>query len=363
MHLALFSVPLRLNRSLMKRSSVILVHMAFWALSVMIPSVLLLTYKSQITQGMMIYQLVTHVYYAIVFYFIYLLIVPITFGSSNSLFRNIVIFLAAVIFLWFIKIGKTVITDYRFGLGLDKYNIYSITHYITDLINIIIYTLFAVFIKLSIRWYNERKHAADLLIQEHRMELDFLKTQLNPHFFFNTLNNIYSLVYMKSDEAPAALMKLSDIMRYMLYGSKSERVPLGKEIEHLGYYLELEKLRLKDPDFVSLTTEGDLSAHQVPPMLLISIVENAFKHGKKRVSNPGITIDIRADGKRLRFLVTNYTIDDQLKKDKEGSGIGMQNTRRRLELLYPGSHDLRVTRNRGKYTVSIELYSDYNRNS
>lgn len=127
MHLALFSVPLRLNRSLMKRSSVILVHMAFWALSVMIPSVLLLTYKSQITQGMMIYQLVTHVYYAIVFYFIYLLIVPITFGSSNSLFRNIVIFLAAVIFLWFIKIGKTVITDYRFGLGLDKYNIYSIT--------------------------------------------------------------------------------------------------------------------------------------------------------------------------------------------------------------------------------------------
>lgn len=347
----------------MRRSSVILVHMAFWALSVMIPSVLLLTYKSQITQGMMIYQLVTHFYYAIVFYFIYLFIVPITFGSSKALLRNIVIFLAAVIFLWFIKIGKTVITDYRFGLGLDKYNIYSVTHYITDLINIIIYTLFAVFIKLSVKWYNDRKHAADLLIQEHRMELNFLKNQLNPHFFFNTLNNIYSLVYMKSDEAPAALMKLSDIMRYMLYESRSERVPLEKEIEHLGYYLELEKLRLRDPEFVSFNVEGDISAHQVPPMLLISIVENAFKHGKKRVSNPGIIIGIKAEGKRLNFKVSNYTLDDFVKKEKDDSGIGMQNTRRRLELLYPDCHDIRISRNRGKYNVSIELYCENIKNN
>jgi LytS/YehU family sensor histidine kinase len=336
--------------------------MAFWALSVMIPSALLLTYKEQISQGMMIYQLVTHFYYAIVFYFVYLFIVPITFGSSKSLARNLVIFIAAVLFLWFIKIGKTVITDYRFGLGLDQYNIYSVTHYITDLINIIIYTLFAVFIKMTIRWYNERKHAAELMLQEHRMELDFLKTQLNPHFFFNTLNNIYSLVYMKSDEAPAALMKLSDIMRYMLYESKSERVPLEKEVEHLGYYLELEKLRFKDPDFVSLSADGDITAHQVPPMLLISVVENAFKHGKKKVANPGITIEIRAEGKRLRFMVSNYTLDDQPEKIKADSGIGMQNTRRRLELLYPGCHDLRITRNNGKYTVSIELYCETIRN-
>ncbi len=347
----------------MKRSSVILIHIAFWALSVMIPSILLLTYKSQITQGMMIYQLVTHIYYAIVFYFVYLLIVPITFGSSNSLIKNLVIFIAAVIFLWFIKIGKTVVTDYRFGLGLDKYNIYSVTHYLTDLVNIIIYTLFAIFIKLSIRWYNERKHAADLIIQEHRMELDFLKTQLNPHFFFNTLNNIYSLVYMKSDEAPAALMKLSDIMRYMLYESKSERVPLEKEIEHLRYYLELEKLRLKDPEFVSLNVMGEISNHQVPPMLLISVVENAFKHGKKRVSNPGITIDIRSEGKRLRFMVSNYTLDNQPEEGNKNSGIGMQNTRRRLELLYPGCHDLRVSQSRGKYTVSIELYCETNKST
>jgi LytS/YehU family sensor histidine kinase len=167
---------------------------------------------------------------------------------------------------------------------------------------------------------------------------------------------------MKSDEAPAALMKLSDIMRYMLYESKSERVPLEKEIEHLGYYLELEKLRLKDPEFVSLMVEGEISAHQVPPMLLISVVENAFKHGKKRVSNPGITIEIKAEGNRLRFMVSNYTIDNLPEKTKGDSGIGMHNTRRRLELLYPGCHDLRISRNRGKYTVSIELYCETIRN-
>ncbi|MBE0673658.1 MAG: histidine kinase [Bacteroidales bacterium] len=340
----------------MKKSSILLIHLAFWAVSVIIPSVLVLTYKSQITQGMIIFQIITQLYYAIVFYFIYLFIVPATLGSSRGFVRTFIIFGASVLFLWFMKIGKTVIADQRFNLGLDQYNVYSTTHYISDLINIIIYTLFALFLKISISWYNERKRTAEMTIQEHRMELEFLKAQLNPHFFFNTLNNIYSLVYKKSDEAPAALMKLSDIMRYMLYESKAEKVPLDKELEHLGNYLELEKLRLKDPEFISWSVDGDTSMHQVPPMLLLSFVENAFKHGKKRVSNPGIVIKVTATEKRLRFLVSNYTLDNSPETDKEAMGIGLQNNQRRLELLYPGCYDLKISRNREKYTVTLELF-------
>jgi sensor histidine kinase YesM len=268
----------------MKKSSLLLIHLVFWTLSVIIPSMLIFTYKSQITQGMIIYQIITHLYYAIVFYFIYLFIFPVTFGSqSGRFFRNLVIFTASVLFLWLIKIGKTVVIDHKYALELQRYNIYSATHYISDLLNIIIFTLFAVFIRMAIKWYNERRQSAEIMIHEHRMELEFLKAQLNPHFFFNTLNNIYSLVYKKSDEAPAALMKLSDIMRFMLYESKAEMVPLDKELENLNNYLELEKLRLRDPEFISYTVEGDTDMHQVPPMLLLSFVENAFKHGRKEL--------------------------------------------------------------------------------
>jgi len=339
----------------MRRSSVILIHLAFWAISFIVPCILVLTYKSQITGSLVFFQIVTQLYYAIVFYFIYLFIVPATLGSSKKMTRNIVIFIASVLFLWFIKIGKTIVIDHRFGLGLEKYNIYSSAYYLSDFINIVIYTLFAIFINISIKWYNERRQNAEMLLQEHRMELELLKTQLNPHFFFNTLNNIYSLVYKKSDEAPAALMKLADIMRYMLYDSKAEKVPLGKELEHLRNYLELEKLRLRDPEFVSFIAEGETSGYTIPPMLLLSFVENAFKHGKKRVPNPGIEIRLSAKGKRLRFTVTNFTLEKIPGTESSENGIGMQNTRRRLELLYPGCHDLRINRTSSKYTVSLEI--------
>jgi two-component system, LytTR family, sensor kinase len=340
----------------MKRSIKLLIHIAFWIISVIIPAILILTYRSQITQGMVIYQIISQLYFMIVFYLTYFLIVPATIGSSSGILRNLIIFSASITFLWLIKIGKTVLIDHRFALELDKFNIYSTIHYASDFINIIIYTVIALFLRISFNWYEERKTRTELILQEHRMELEFLKAQLNPHFFFNTLNNIYSLVYKKSDEAPAALMKLSDIIRYMLYESKTEHVPLDKEIENLNNYIELQKLRYSDPEFISFTVDGDTFAHQVPPMLLLSFVENAFKHGRKRGSNPGIVIKITATGKRLRFIVSNYTLEDDGKGRKNDSGIGMQNTRRRLELLYPGCYDLQISRTRGKHTVSLELF-------
>jgi two-component system, LytTR family, sensor kinase len=340
----------------MKRSIILLIHLVFWIISVIIPGILMLTYRAQISQGMVVYQIITQIYYIIVFYFVYLLIVPATIGTSKGILRNLIIFLASVIFLWLIKIGKTIVIDHRFSLDLEKFNIYTPVHYASDLVNVIIYTVFALFLRISINWYEQRRTRSEIVLQEHRMELEFLKAQLNPHFFFNTLNNIYSLVYKKSDEAPAALMKLSDIMRYMLYESKAERVSLDKELENLNNYIELQRLRYRDPDYISFTVEGNISVHQVPPMLLLSFVENAFKHGRKRVENPGIVIKISATDNRLRFLVSNFTLDNKSTEQDKGSGIGLNNTRRRLELLYPGCHDLQISRNSEKFTVSLELF-------
>jgi two-component system LytT family sensor kinase len=340
----------------MKKRTIILIHLLFWTIASVIPHVLLLAYSPGMKTGLIIYQSVTQLYYILVFYFIYFFVGPITIGSSRKLTTIIIFFGASVVFLFFLKIGKVIMIDSRFSLNLKQYGIYSPGHYASDILYIIFYSAFAIFIKLTVRWYEERKASEEKLIQDHKFELELLKAQLNPHFFFNTLNNIYSLVYKKSDEAPAALMKMSEIMRYMLYESKAEKVPLEKEIEHLNDYIELQKLRFTDPDFIDYTITGDISTHQVPPMMLLSFVENAFKHGKKRVSNPGIIIRINATEKLLNFMVSNYIIESTVKTDTGSTGIGLRNIRRRLELLFPGAYDLTISVHDDRYTVNLIIY-------
>jgi LytS/YehU family sensor histidine kinase len=248
--------------------------------------------------------------------------------------------------------------DSRFSLNLTQYGVYSPGHYASDILYIIFYSAFAILIKMLLRWYDERQAAEEKLIRDHKFELELLKAQLNPHFFFNTLNNIYSLVYKKSDEAPAALMKMSDIMRYMLYESKAEKVPLGKELEYLEDYIELQKLRFTDTGYIDYSVKGEIEDHMVPPMMLLSFVENAFKHGKKRVTNPGIVIRIDASPRVLNFVVSNYIIETTEKDLPATKGIGLKNIRRRLELLYPYSHDLDIRVKEGRYIVNLNIYSN-----
>lgn len=340
----------------MKRRTVILIHILFWTIASTIPHIILLAYSPGMPSGLIIYQSMTMLYYIIVFYFFYFFVGPVTIGSSRKLTRVIIIFGASVVFFFFMKIGKVLMIDSRYSLNLIKYGIYSPGHYASDMLYIIFYSACAILIRITVRWFEERKANDEKLIQDHKFELELLKAQLNPHFFFNTLNNIYSLVYKKSDEAPAALMKMSEIMRYMLYESKAEKVPLEKEIEHLNDYIELQKLRFTDPGYIDYTVAGDIINHQIPPMLLLSFVENAFKHGKKRVSNPGIIIRIDASEKLLNFIVSNYTIEPVNKKDSTYTGIGLVNIKRRLELIYPRCHDLTISAKNDRFTVNLNIY-------
>jgi two-component system, LytTR family, sensor kinase len=321
-----------------------------------IPHIILLASSSNMSRGLIIYQSVTQLYYIMVFYFIYFFISPVTIGSSRKLTTVLIIFGTSVVFLFFLKLGKVIMLDSRFSLNLTQFGIYSPGHYAGDILYIIFYSAFAILIKMLLRWYDERKAAEEKMIQDHKFELELLKAQLNPHFFFNTLNNIYSLVLKKSDEAPAALMKMSDIMRYMLYESKAANVPLEKELEYLEDYIELQKLRFADPGYIDYSVKGEPDNHQIPPMMLLSFVENAFKHGKKRVSNPGIIIRLEASETRLNFIVSNYIIEEPAKENPGHTGIGLRNIRRRLEILYPNCHDLTITSKDGRYTVNLNIY-------
>jgi LytS/YehU family sensor histidine kinase len=222
-----------------------------------------------------------------------------------------------------------------------------------DIRLIIITFIYSLLIKLAIGWYENQKIQADLINQKQISELALLRSQVNPHFFFNTLNNIYSLVYRKSEDAPEAIMKLSSIMRYMLYDATTDKVLLEKEIEYLKSFIELEKLRLRNKDFVSLQVSGSADGQTIAPMLLIPFVENAFKHASRTVPSPGILLylDIKSQG--IEFQVKNYIRKNQNSPKDQLGGIGLNNIRRRLELLYPQKYNLDIISNEGLFIVKL----------
>lgn len=220
---------------------------------------------------------------------------------------------------------------------------------------VLIYGMYALLINLAVGWYESQKLKSAMLVEKQTSELALLRSQVNPHFLFNTLNNIYSLVYKKSDDAPEAIMKMSAIMRYMLYDATTDKVLLEKEIEYLKSFIELEKLRIRHRDFVELTVSGVVEDRTIAPMLLIPFVENAFKHGSKNMGIPGIWVNLQIEPDTMRFEVVNYIRPkNTVVKDSSG-GIGLTNIRRRLNLLYPGKHQLDITSDDTRYHVYLTL--------
>ena len=192
----------------------------------------------------------------------------------------------------------------------------------------------AIGIALSIRYMMRRSERKQ---KEVEAELAWLKNQINPHFLFNTLNNISSLAQIDGDETQEAIMQLSDLLRYAMYETNKPKVRLDGEVDFLRNYIDLMKLRCNEMTTVSTRFDITDGHSEVAPMLFISLIENAFKHGMN--SNAPATIDISLvqDGDTLIFNCDN-TNNPKPTKDRSGSGIGLENTRRRLDLLYPGRY-------------------------
>lgn len=201
-------------------------------------------------------------------------------------------------------------------------------------------------------WTKMKSDKQALEQQNAQAELALLKSQLNPHFLFNTLNSIYSLAYQKSDKAPDAILKLSEVMRYMLYDSEDKVVLLEKELQYLHSFVDLQKARFKENIYVDLLVEGRITNQLIMPVLLIAFVENAFKHGVLNDPSDPVLIHVIVEGNNLQLNVQNR-INHQL-KDQTG-GIGLPNIRRRLELLYPGQHTLNIRENDTHYICELSL--------
>ncbi len=208
-------------------------------------------------------------------------------------------------------------------------------------------------LRSGLRWIEAENEKVKLEKENVSNQLALLKTQVSPHFFMNTLNNIHSLVDTDAEEAKKAIIKLSKMMRYLLYETETEKTTLKKEVEFLESYVNLMKLRFTDKVSITLNLPGLIPEAAIPPFLFTSFIENAFKHGISYQHESFIAIDLIPGKERLLFVVKNSkTAKSQL---NEFSGIGIENTRKRLSLLYGNNYHLDIIDNEDLFTVNLSI--------
>ena len=208
-------------------------------------------------------------------------------------------------------------------------------------------------IKIINEWFRTERRNQEIEREKASTELALLKLQVNPHFLFNTLNNIYSLAVTNNSETAGAVMKLSSIMRYVLDDAKSNYVPLDKEILFLENYIALQSVRLTDKATVKFLKETESNDKQIAPLLLIAFVENAFKYGVSTHLHSEIEIELGEKEGKLHFKVKNNIMNRQ--GNMTNTGIGLNNTKRRLELLYPGKHSLQIKNDGSIFEVILMI--------
>lgn len=218
-----------------------------------------------------------------------------------------------------------------------------------DFINLL---FISVALMLLLWLFEQWKWLKSLKTEKTQAELMMLKTQVNPHFFFNTLNNLYGLTVEKSDKAPEVVLKLSDMMRYTIYEGKKQVVSLQEEIVYLQNYIELQKLRFQKEVEIEFRDSTD-SDYEISPLLFIILLENAFKHGVESLTEDAyIQMLLNARKGKIFFEIENNFDPEEIKAT---TGIGLENLRHRLKLTYPGRHKLKIVSEKGKYKVTLEI--------
>ncbi|MHA8052971.1 sensor histidine kinase [Aquirufa sp. OSTEICH-129A] len=219
--------------------------------------------------------------------------------------------------------------------------------------------LFIVAIGVSYRFLSDNLKEKEIQKEEEnerlKSELSFLRSQISPHFMFNVLNSIVSLSRRKPEMVESVVIKLSELMRYMIYETTDAKVAISKEMVYLENYIELQKIRFGNDIEITFNHKLADTPNSIEPMLLIPFVENAFKHGVGMVMNPIIEITLLDDNEKLYFGVKNKVSSQKSEKKDDSSGIGLTNVKRRLELLYPDKHQLKISEEGEYYQIELEI--------
>ena len=221
----------------------------------------------------------------------------------------------------------------------------------------VVFVLLAIAIRMTNDWFRTEQERTKILAEASQAELNNLKNQINPHFLFNTLNNIYALIGINSDKAQKAVLELSKLLRYTIYDNNDNTILLNKELRFTQNYIELMSLRLTDKVDLKVNIPEVSSSLTIAPLMFITLIENAFKHGVSQNEKSFININIIVKDKTVQCEVKNSNFPKKI-NDYSGSGIGINNLKRRLELIYPQKHKYEIDITDNIYTAFLEIQLD-----
>ncbi|MCT2564427.1 sensor histidine kinase [Chryseobacterium herbae] len=335
----------------MKQKQVLLLHVFYWLLMIFNGLLSRAVYSKS---GLDVLDVTIFIANFLGFYANYFFVAPRFFNPKKFYMMIIGFFVGVFIFVLFRYSTEELLLPALTGLR----NYAEGTTFLYYFYDNIYYSSLTVFVSTNLwffKYYFKVEAERTRLIEERKhAQLQALKTQINPHFIFNSLNNIYSLVYQNSDKALPAIEKLSELLRYSTKDLEKDVISLDKEIGYIESLIGLEKLRIKNPELLVIEKNINHPKINISPMLLVPFVENAFKHGDFR--EKGFVLKVSDDNKVLHFYLHNYK--NQRMKDT-ASGIGIENVKKRLEILYPKKHELYIKDLESEFIVDLRIIFPY----
>jgi two-component system, LytTR family, sensor kinase len=303
--------------------------------------------------------IIAFLYLMVVFYLFYLFIVPL-FLERKKLFPFLITSFFVVLIMPFIGYTMLFLSRALFDVTFNNFfRGYSFKMHMSGFFPLATAAVFGSFFRVIINLFDTMNQKAEIDRQKLVVELDLIKSKLNPHFLFNTLNNIDALIQTDTDKASNALIKLSEMMRYLTYETKTDFVTLEREVNYLTNMTELYRLRLKNPESIKFEFHGK-SDVLIAPALFVPLIENALKFAAFSAGIPAVTISITSENGFVTLDVSNYFDKTANDKSGENSGFGISNLRRRLELTYPKDNDLKIEKADNQFIVKLIINTNGN---
>jgi len=336
----------------MKRNIIIIAHIIFWLLALTVELLPLTGVDDPVKIRRVLIEEIFVTFFCIIVFYIFYFFFATKILSRNKLLLFVVVMMSFIAIYTYLMM--LIYPRILFSIIAKPPKVNYVIWYFSAFSYHFVYALWGTMFRFTLDWFKSNQKQKELEKQNVTTELALLRSQVNPHFLFNTLNNIHSFVSRDPDKASFGLIRLSGIMRYMLYETNADIVLLDNEIEYIKNYIELQKLRVKEKDFIDFSVEGNTSGIMIPPLLLIPFIENAFKHGSKRVHSPGVVINLKVVGTQLEFKVNNQ-ISSVKDSHSDDGGLGLKNIHRRLDLLYKNNYSLDIHEEDNRFMVNLKL--------
>lgn len=326
-------------------------HLLFWLFCFVFLSFMEYLTTHGALQSIFLKQVINLAFYAAMVYFNIYYLIPNFFKEKKYPAYFILLLLFVVIIT---PIYSSLLYVAAFEDPFQKAELLKLKNYYY-IFNIFIIGASTVFVIIK-DWVIQKREKRELENRNIQSELNFLKSQINPHFLFNTLNSLYALTLKKDDKAPDVVVKLSEMMRYMLYECNEKFVPLEKELLYLQNYIALEQLRQPDRIKITFNIHGEPGELKIAPLILISFLENAFKHGvSKSVGKGFVAVDFTISDECFEFIIENSKPEQIKAKDDVHGGIGLLNARKRLDLIYPGQYTLDINDSANVFCINLKI--------